>query len=44
VAWNDPEIAADWGIEDPVLSDRDRSNPWRAEIPENRRPHLGLRR
>jgi dTDP-4-dehydrorhamnose 3,5-epimerase len=27
VAWNDPEIAIDWGITDPVLSPRDASNP-----------------
>ena len=24
VAWDDPEIGADWGVADPVLSDRDR--------------------
>jgi dTDP-4-dehydrorhamnose 3,5-epimerase len=27
VAWDDPEIAVDWPIRDPVLSDRDRSAP-----------------
>ena len=27
VAWDDPEIAADWGVDDPILSDRDRSEP-----------------
>ena len=27
VAWDDPEIAADWGIMNPVLSARDRANP-----------------
>ena len=31
VAWDDPEIAADWGVADPVLSERDRANPKRAE-------------
>jgi dTDP-4-dehydrorhamnose 3,5-epimerase len=25
VAWDDPEIAVDWPVRDPVLSDRDRS-------------------
>jgi dTDP-4-dehydrorhamnose 3,5-epimerase len=27
VAWNDPELWIDWPAADPVLSDRDRSNP-----------------
>jgi dTDP-4-dehydrorhamnose 3,5-epimerase len=44
VAWDDPEIAADWGIADPVLSERDRANPRRADIKPQWRPHAGLRR
>ena len=44
VAWDDPEIGADWGIESPVLSKRDRANPRRAEIEAALRPHAGLRR
>ena len=43
VAWDDPEIAADWGIADPVLSKRDQTNPRRAEIPAARQPHAALR-
>jgi dTDP-4-dehydrorhamnose 3,5-epimerase len=43
VAWDDPAIAADWGLTDPVLSDRDRANPKRSELPVDRRPHWGLR-
>jgi dTDP-4-dehydrorhamnose 3,5-epimerase len=43
VAWDDPAIAADWGVTDPVLSDRDRSNPRRSELPVDRRPHHQLR-
>ena len=43
VAWDDPEIAADWGLADPVLSERDRNNPKRAEIPERVRPVWPLR-
>ena len=43
VAWDDPEIAADWGITDPVLSERDRNNPKRSEIPERLRPVSPLR-
>ena len=44
VAWDDPQIGADWGVSDPVLSDRDKANPSRASIPDGRRPYAGLRR
>jgi dTDP-4-dehydrorhamnose 3,5-epimerase len=43
VAWDDPEIAADWGIADPILSGRDRKNPRRADIEPQWRPHAALR-
>ncbi len=43
VAWDDPEIGADWRVTDPVVSDRDRKNPLRADIPAGRRPYWGLR-
>jgi dTDP-4-dehydrorhamnose 3,5-epimerase len=43
VAWDDPEIAADWGVTNPVLSERDSANPKRAEIPERVRPAWPLR-
>jgi len=43
VAWDDPEIAADWGFTDPVMSDRDANNPKRAEIDERVRPVWPLR-
>ncbi len=43
VAWDDPEIKADWRISDPVLSGRDRENPTRAAIAEHLRPRYGLR-
>lgn len=43
VAWDDPEIAADWGVTDPILSDRDRSNPRRADIADQWRAHPSLR-
>ncbi len=43
VAWDDPEIGADWGVGDPIISDRDRSNPSRAGIDPARRPAHGLR-
>lgn len=33
VLWNDKEIGANWGIEDPILSNRDKSNPLKADLP-----------
>jgi dTDP-4-dehydrorhamnose 3,5-epimerase len=41
VAWDDPDLAIDWGIAEPVLSGRDQSNPRRAEIPDDRLPRIG---
>jgi dTDP-4-dehydrorhamnose 3,5-epimerase len=32
IAWDDPEIAVDWPVRDPVLSDRDRGAPPLAEV------------
>ena len=43
VAWDDPEIAADWGVTDPILSVRDKANPLRAAIEDALRPRYGLR-
>jgi dTDP-4-dehydrorhamnose 3,5-epimerase len=43
VAWDDPEVAADWGIDAPVLSQRDQSNPRRADLDPELRPRYGLR-
>ncbi|HEY3141364.1 MAG TPA: dTDP-4-dehydrorhamnose 3,5-epimerase [Acidimicrobiales bacterium] len=43
VAWDDPAVGADWGVSDPVLSDRDKANPLRSDIPANRRPYARLR-
>lgn len=43
VAWNDPVIGADWGVADPIMSERDRTNPMRADIPEGRRPYWPMR-
>lgn len=28
IRWNDPEIGVDWGISDPILSDKDTKNPF----------------
>ncbi len=43
VAWDDPAIAADWGLSDPVLSERDQANPRRADIRPQWQPHAALR-
>src|SRR5271156_5365639 len=32
VAWDDPDVGADWGVIDPVLSARDQANPRRADL------------
>ncbi len=38
VAWDDPEIAIDWPIANPVLSERDAAAPRLSEIPQARLP------
>jgi dTDP-4-dehydrorhamnose 3,5-epimerase len=43
VAWDDPQIAADWGITDPILSGRDQKNPRRDAIAPGLQPRWGLR-
>ncbi|MGH9089592.1 MAG: dTDP-4-dehydrorhamnose 3,5-epimerase family protein [Acidimicrobiales bacterium] len=43
LAWDDPVLAIDWGIEAPVLSSRDQANPLRADIADAVRPRAGLR-
>jgi dTDP-4-dehydrorhamnose 3,5-epimerase len=43
VAWDDPVIGADWGISEPVLSERDRSNPLRTDLPVTHRPYWPMR-
>ncbi|HEY3193574.1 MAG TPA: dTDP-4-dehydrorhamnose 3,5-epimerase [Solirubrobacterales bacterium] len=35
VAWDDPEIAVDWPIRDPILSDRDRGAPRLADVAQS---------
>jgi dTDP-4-dehydrorhamnose 3,5-epimerase len=32
IAWDDPEVGVEWGVEDPLLSERDRSAPGLAEV------------
>ena len=43
LAWDDPAVAADWGIAAPILSERDQANPTRAELPDDRRPRFAAR-
>ncbi len=43
VAWDDPDVGADWGVTDPVLSARDRANPRRADLSDGVRPVHPLR-
>ena len=43
VAWNDPEIGADWGFESPILSARDGANPLRSKLDPALQPHVALR-
>jgi dTDP-4-dehydrorhamnose 3,5-epimerase len=43
VAWDDPVLGIDWGIGEPVLSERDQKNPRRAEIASDRLPAIGRR-
>ena len=43
IAWDDPAVTADWGVTDPILSDRDRTNPARTDLPTGRRPYWPMR-
>jgi dTDP-4-dehydrorhamnose 3,5-epimerase len=43
LAWDDPDVAADWGVERPVLSVRDQDHPRRGDIPAALLPRGALR-
>jgi len=44
VAWDDPDLGADWAVSDPVVSARDRGEPAAPRrIPDYLRPRHGLR-
>jgi dTDP-4-dehydrorhamnose 3,5-epimerase len=43
VAWDDPEVAADWGVTQPILSARDQANPSRGELADHLRPSWPMR-
>ena len=38
VAWNDPDLAIDWGIDEPLISDRDVQNRFLRDIPADELP------
>ena len=38
VAWNDPDINLDWGIQTPLLSPRDQQNRFLKDIPADELP------
>jgi dTDP-4-dehydrorhamnose 3,5-epimerase len=40
IAWNDPEIGVEWGIEAPILSAKDRAHPRLSEVPFSELPSL----
>ena len=33
VAWNDPDLAVPWGVDNPLISGRDAGNPYLKDIP-----------
>jgi len=41
LAWDDPDVGADWGLADPVLSARDQGNPLRTALPAHQVPSYG---
>jgi dTDP-4-dehydrorhamnose 3,5-epimerase len=43
VAYDDPSLGVDWGVTDPVVSERDQRNPTVEGIPDALRPRWGLR-
>lgn len=41
IAWSDPQIAVDWPVDAPFLSDKDLRNPELSDIPETLLPVYG---
>lgn len=42
--WSDPDLGIDWGIDVPILSEKDRCQPRLAEIPDDDLPVYGFNR
>jgi len=38
VAWNDPDLNIDWGLNSPIVSPRDTANPFLRDIPADKLP------
>lgn len=34
IRWNDPDIGVDWGVENPILSEKDKKNPFLKDCKE----------
>ena len=32
IRWNDPEIGVDWGVEEPILSEKDENTPFLSDL------------
>jgi dTDP-4-dehydrorhamnose 3,5-epimerase len=42
IAWNDPDLALDWGVREPLVSCRDTQNPRLRDVPVEQLPRLGM--
>ena len=40
IAWNDPDLGIEWGVERPILSERDLAHPRLRELDERRLPRF----
>ena len=35
IAWDDPDVGVDWGVAEPILSERDRAAPRLAQVADS---------
>ncbi|MBI2027349.1 MAG: dTDP-4-dehydrorhamnose 3,5-epimerase, partial [Deltaproteobacteria bacterium] len=40
IRWNDPEVGVEWGVEEPILNEKDKTAPFLKEILEGRQVFL----